>query len=96
VPDAPKNLARDSTVSVSQVKISLSWQEGDFNGLQPVLDYRLWYDQANNTWAVLDIPITPSFTAEGLTSSKTYVFKVQSRNIVGYSEYSPTVSLTAA
>ena len=96
VPDAPKALVRDSAVSVSQVKISLTWQDGDFNGLQPVLDYRLYFDQGTGDWAVLDLPTTNTFTAFGLTSGTTYSFKVQSRNIVGYSEFSSSISLTAA
>lgn len=87
---------RDPTVSVSQVKISLAWQDGDFNGLQPVLDYRLHYDQGTGDWVVLDTPTTNAFTAFGLTSGVTYAFKVQSRNIVGYSGFSNTVSLTSA
>lgn len=57
---------------MSQDKISLTWQDGDFNGLQPVLDYRLYYDQGTGDWTALDLPTTNTFTAFGLTSGTTY------------------------
>ena len=43
-PSAPVSLARyDLLTSTSQ--ISLTWQDGDFNGGAPILDYQIQYDQ---------------------------------------------------
>ena len=43
-PSAPVSLARyDLLTSTSQ--ISLTWQDGDFNGGAPILDFQIQYDQ---------------------------------------------------
>ena len=44
VPDAPVNLARDS-VTTTTTQIGLLWDAGASDGGQPILDYRIWYDQ---------------------------------------------------
>ena len=37
-----------------------------------------------------------TYTKEGVTTGTTYVFKIQARNVVGYSADSSTVSILAA
>ena len=37
-----------------------------------------------------------SFTATGLTTGKTYIFRIESRNSIGYSSYSNNVTAMAA
>lgn len=45
VPNPPKNLVNNpGLTSISQ--ISISWQDDDFNGGSPVLDYQISYDQS--------------------------------------------------
>lgn len=43
VPDAPVNLARVEATS-DLTSIGISWEEGPYNGGQPVIDYRISYD----------------------------------------------------
>jgi hypothetical protein len=40
-PDAPVNLVRNLAEPYDQNQIALSWQDGAFNGNQPVLDYKI-------------------------------------------------------
>lgn len=74
----------------------MAWTAGVYNGLQPVLNYRIYYDQGTGSWIVLDMTTNPYYTAVGITAGVTYSFKVQSQNIVGYSQFSTAISLVAA
>jgi hypothetical protein len=58
VPDAPINLADDITRTTAYV-IAFTWEDGNSYGGTPIIDYKLWYDQANNLYAVLDEGILP-------------------------------------
>ena len=63
------------------------------------MDYRVSYDQGQgtNTFVVLASGITEeAYIATGLTSGVTYIFKVQARNIKGFSAYSSEISILAA
>jgi hypothetical protein len=45
----------------------LDWIAPVFDGGSPVIDYRVWYDNANDDWQVFDEGITDtSYTALGL------------------------------
>jgi hypothetical protein len=43
VPNAPINLARNSALTTTS-QISITWEDGVFNGGSPVIDYMLSYD----------------------------------------------------
>lgn len=60
-----------------------------------MIDYRIWYDNASGTFTVLQEGLQLSYTALNLIESYTYQFKVQARNIYGYSDYSSIVSILA-
>lgn len=71
--------------------VTFTWNEGDFNGGAEVIDYRVSFDQSTGTWTDLDSGILQNlYTATGLTSGKYYNFRVEARNIQGYSLYSDT------
>ena len=52
VPDPPRNFLRNEA-QTTKTQLSFSWTEGASNGGQPVLDYRVSFDQASNNWRVL-------------------------------------------
>ena len=58
--------------------ISLTWAAPAFDGGSPIINYKLWFDNASgSTFQVLaDGLTTTSFTAEALTQGATYQFKV--------------------
>jgi titin len=85
VPDAPLNL-QDKADETSATQITFTWEDGASDGGAAVLDYRIYYDQATDTWIELDSSITAQVytTQIVLTEGHTYSFKVQARNSVGY------------
>jgi hypothetical protein len=68
------------------------------NGGSIVIDYRVSFDNGTGTtFYTLDSNIvTLPYIAKPLTVGVTYTFKVQSRNIFGYSAFSNGVSILAA
>lgn len=58
VPSPPVNLVNIPSVT-SDTKIALSWSDGPLSGGTPILDYRVYFDRASNSWITL---------ASGLTS----------------------------
>jgi len=62
-----------------------------------VIDYRISYDQSTDVYIILATGVTNLFfTASSLQSGSTYKFKVEARNLVGYSPVSNTVTILAA
>lgn len=97
VPDAPI-LLTDLPEITSRTQIGIAWQAGASNGGSEVLDYRLSYDQSSGSWvtleeALIDLTYTTSFT---ISVGKTYSFKIEARNSVGYSAYSSVLQILAA
>lgn len=81
----------------SATTIGITWQAGAANGGAPVLDYQLWYDQANGNYVILASSVTLlPFKATGLITGNNYKFKVLARNIFGYSVFSDKVGILAA
>lgn len=77
--------------------LAFTWTDGASNGGQPILDYRVSFDQAKNIWVELQSGIlTQSLTVSGATGGKTYQFKVEARNVIGYSEYSEVIAVKSA
>ena len=62
-----------------------------------MLDYRIWSDQAEGVYAVVESGLTAlSYTITGLSAGKTYSLTIQARNAYGYSLDSAVVSILAA
>lgn len=88
IPDEPTDLVNVPTVT-SATQVGLDWIAPVFDGGSPVIDYRVWYDNASDgaTWTVYQDSIVPTeFTVTGLSQGNVYKFKVQSRNLYGYSD----------
>lgn len=80
VPDAPINLTKDTVYSSKDV-ISFSWEEAVFNGGKPVLEFSIWFDQANGNFIELaSTSDTDYTTGVTLTSGLTYTFYLLSKN----------------
>ena len=95
-PDAPINLANVPEITNGS-QIGLEWEDGASDGGAEVLDYKITWDQGTNDQTVLvEFLNALSYTVTGLTAGVTYAFKVQSRNRIGYSDYSTPVSILAA
>ena len=45
VPDAPRYIARNPNKVLDKTRISIIWEDGAHNGNQPILDYRISYDE---------------------------------------------------
>jgi hypothetical protein len=58
VPDAPINLLRNPLISLDKTKISFEWEDGVADGNQPILDYRISYDQGTGILVVSDTGFT--------------------------------------
>lgn len=96
VPDAPVTLANNAAVTAS-TQVGLTWSAGAFNGGSPIIDYKLSYDQGTGTWTQFaDGITTTSYTVTGLTPDTVYAFKVEARNLIGFSLESVEVSVRAA
>ncbi len=52
MPDPPKSLANNPTVTASGV-IGIVWAPGDYDGGSPVIDYRVNYKLGANSYTVL-------------------------------------------
>jgi hypothetical protein len=108
VPDAPVSLSDvpaifavdgEQTGGITNAyQIGLDWQDGAYNGGTPVIDYRVSYKQlASVDFIVYQSNITAlPYTVLGLEPGITYTFKVEARNLVGFSAYSATVDILAA
>jgi hypothetical protein len=93
----PLNLANDATMT-GATSVKISWDAPTDNGGSPVIDYRISMKlTTDSTWTVLasDITLT-EYTATSLTSDLIYDFKVESRNLVGYSPETTIISIRAA
>jgi hypothetical protein len=97
VPDAPVNLQNDLT-STSKSVIRFTWEDGESDGGEAIIDYRITYDQSTSNFIILADGVTDrSYTTSvSLIAGRTYVFKVEARNSVGYSNYSVEKSILAA
>ena len=95
-PDPPRNL-QEVEAERTTTSISFSWSDGAENGGAPILDYRISFDQALDTYIVRASEITDKeYTVSGLTASFTYKFKVEARNSFGYSPYSAEIAIICA
>lgn len=97
VPDAPLFLADNVDLTNDSIA-ALTWQDGHSYGGTPIIDYRIWYDQAVGEFVVLDAGIIPQAyqTTITLTKGATYTFRVQARNSVGFSLQSADLQILVA
>jgi hypothetical protein len=97
VPSAPVGLAFDPAVTTNSV-IGILWNNGISTGGSPILDYRIYYDQAIDDYVELVSGVLQrSYTTQVvLTAGATYRFKIQARNSVGYSLESAVHPILAA
>jgi hypothetical protein len=76
------------------------WVAPVFDGGSTLIDYRLWFDDSTNgvTFTEFVSGLTgTSYTANSLTQGLTYQFKVEARNVYGFSlTYSNIVTILAA
>ncbi len=63
-----------------------------------MIDFRIWTDNAqSSTFSILADGLTSlSYTVTSLIQGQTYQFKVQARNVYGFSEYSNIVPILTA
>lgn len=55
------------------------------------------YDQGSGNWIILDDAVTDTeYVTENLQADVVYTFRVESRNSVGYSDISETLTVRAA
>jgi len=95
IPDKPTSPERYS--DRTPTALGLTWADGVENGGLSVLDYRVNIAELGASYTVFQSGIVAqSFVVTGLTSGKTYKFKVEARNSHGYSAYSDEVTLLAA
>lgn len=86
VPDSVISLLNNPTITSDSV-IGISWSDGPSNGGKAIIDYRIWYDQSIGNYVILAEHVTNKFytTQVPLLKGKTYRFKIQAENSVGYS-----------
>jgi len=97
IPDAPLLLKNVPSITTGY-QVGLSWTEGDYNGGSPVIDYQVSIANENSPiFNIFASKITTTyFTVTDITPGIIYYFLVQSRNLVGYSAYSESISVLAA
>lgn len=98
VPDSPINIANvPATTNGNQ--IGLTWSPGLVDGGSPLIDYRISYDQGLGTGTYTELVsglISTTYTVTGLARGTTYKFRLQARNIYGYSANSLVTTILAA
>ena len=97
VADKPTDLSNVASITTAY-RVGLDWSEGIYNGGSAVLDYRVSYKQLSaDAFTIYESGIlTTDSIVYGLEPGITYVFRVEARNLVGYSETSDTVTVLAA
>jgi len=87
-PNPPTNVRNDILVT-SANQIGIIWDDGAYDGGQPITDYKILYEQGDGVYTVLfENVIERRYTLFGVTTGITYSFKVSAHNSEGYSAYS--------
>ena len=75
----------------------LKWNPAPVDGGATLLDYRVMYAVEGGVYEVLAQGVTGnSFIAENLATGVTYSFKIQARNLQGFSDFTvPVTTITA-
>lgn len=80
----------------SATAIKLEWQAPAFTGGLPLLDYRLWYENANEGIQLQvyeESILVEEYVATTFTLNEYYSFKVEARNAQGFSFFSNTIQV---
>ena len=97
VPDAPLGPYNDAAVTTGY-QVGLTWSTTNvYNGGSPVIDYAVYYSTSSTgTFTLFQSGITTqASTVTGLSPGVVYYFRVASRNLVGLSAVSSTLSVQA-
>lgn len=73
------------------------WNDGASDGGSPIIDYRISWDRGIDEWEYLvDDVLYKIYQATDLDFGTIYSFKIEARNLNGYSLYSETVQILCA
>ena len=96
VPDGQRLLSEDS-LQRSSTEIGLTWSNGESDGGESLIDYRISQRPVGGTYVIIATNIIlHSYTATGLSLGTTYEFMVEGRNVNGYSVPSSDFSILHA
>lgn len=100
IPDPPVSLAEDE-LQRSATNLAITWDIITTVGIpeqgySTVIDYRVSIAEQYGEYTVLGTTTDQSFLATDLSSGTFYEFKVEARNMYGYSEYSDMITLLSA
>jgi hypothetical protein len=99
MPGPPMMFTRSDLFTTTS-QISFAWENGDFDGGSPIIDYQGLSDQGIGIYQVIAIGVvTKSFTttaSQPIQAGQVYTFRVQSRNAIGYSSESADFAVLAA
>jgi hypothetical protein len=101
-PDAPINVENVPSVFTfdglniggitTAYQVGLVWVEGPYNGGTHVIDFRISFKETTDSddfYTIFSDLYSPTgITVTGLTPSITYDFRIQSRNVINYSDFS--------
>jgi hypothetical protein len=95
-PDPPISLTENTSVK-TPTTLGIRWSQATENGGATVQDYRVTIAPDGGAYTELGTGLTgTSITASDLTTGVIYHFRVESRNVHGYSNYSEVFSLLSA
>ena len=88
---------RGSGSSSYQIEVNWTPLTGSDTGNSPILAYSLWWDKGDGVSSVqLSESNSTAFVVSGVSIGNNYTFWVRAKNIYGYGQFSPTVSIVAA
>lgn len=98
MPDQPTDLVNVLDPVTRANQIGLAWTAPVFDGGSNLIDYTIYYDNADGlTFVELVSGVNAlEYVATGLTQGATYQFKVEARNVYGLGFFSNTISVLAA
>ena len=92
VPDPPTGL---TAIAISPTNVSLSWNPPQHNGSAAITGYKIEYKIPPSDYSVLtNTGNVTKYTHTGLTTGKTYVYRVSAINSIGTSNPSPEAIAT--
>lgn len=96
VPDAPVSLTEDISVRTYTTD-GITWTDGTNSGGVPIIDYRINQRELGGNYLEIASGITTqSYTIPDLVLGTTYEFTLESRNSVGFSSISESLSILHA
>src|SRR5713226_3493321 len=83
VPDPPTGL---SAIAISPISVSLSWSPPQHNGSSAITGYSLeWKTAPTYTYTAIPLGNVTKYNQTGLTTGKTYIYRVSAVNAIGTS-----------